>query len=81
MSYVPGDYMPISLLVCLYKLVAEVLAARLGAVVNSISDKNQSTFIKGRHLTDGVVAMNEVVDYAKRKGGLCKEKRETMYDC
>ncbi|MCI34133.1 RNA-directed DNA polymerase (Reverse transcriptase), partial [Trifolium medium] len=32
---------------------------------------NQSTFIKGRNLVDGVLVVNEVVDLAKRTGKEC----------
>jgi hypothetical protein len=43
-----GDFRPISLLGCLYKLVAKVLAARLARVVRDVISKSQSAFINGR---------------------------------
>jgi hypothetical protein len=49
-----------------YKLLAKVLANRLGKVIDSLISKNQSTFIKGRFLADEVVVLNEIADYAKR---------------
>ncbi|XP_024640483.1 uncharacterized protein [Medicago truncatula] len=60
------DYRPISLLGCLYKLVAKVLARRLAKVMNPIISLNQSAFLKGRNLVDGVMAINEIVDFAKK---------------
>ncbi|WJX68716.1 hypothetical protein P8452_53059 [Trifolium repens] len=66
-----GDFRPISLLGCLYKLVAKVLAARLARVVGDVIPKSQSAFIKGRQLVDGVVVVNEVVDFAKKSGKEC----------
>ncbi|MCH80733.1 LINE-1 reverse transcriptase like, partial [Trifolium medium] len=63
-----SDFRPISLLGCLYKLVAKVLAARLGKVMNSLINSTQSAFINGRHLVDGVVVINEVLDVAKKMG-------------
>lgn len=46
--------------------------------------RNQTTFIKGRQLADGVVVVvNEVVDYAKKMGGECtifKVDFEKAYD-
>jgi len=60
------DFRPISLLGCLYKLLAKVLASRLACVINSIISKSQSAFIKGRNLVDGVLVANELVDYAKK---------------
>lgn len=39
----------ISLLGCLYKLLAKVLAKRLAGVMGSIISTNQSAFLKGRY--------------------------------
>jgi hypothetical protein len=66
-----GDFRPISLLGCLYKLIAKVLAGRLAKVMNSLIALNQSAFIKGRNLVDGVVVVNEMVDLARRTGKEC----------
>ncbi|MCI00911.1 LINE-1 reverse transcriptase like, partial [Trifolium medium] len=74
---------PISLLGCLYKLFAKVLASRLGNVLNSVIASNQSAFLKGRNLVDGVMVVNEVVDLAKRTGKDCmifKVDFEKAYD-
>jgi hypothetical protein len=60
------DYRPISLLGSLYKLLAKVFARRLAAVMNSIISPTQSAFLKGRQLVDGVLVVNELVDYAKK---------------
>ncbi|GAU34179.1 hypothetical protein TSUD_162800 [Trifolium subterraneum] len=78
-----GDFRPISLLGCLYKLIAKVLTNRLANVMNSLIAGNQSAFIKGRNLVDGVVVVNEVVDLAKRSGKEClifKVDFEKAYD-
>jgi hypothetical protein len=60
------EYRPISLLESVYKLVVKVLATRLAAVMDSIINPNQSAFHKRRLLVDGVLLVNEVVDFAKR---------------
>jgi len=60
------DYRSISLLGCLYKLLAKVLARRMARVMSSIISSNQSRFLKGRNLVDGVMFINELVDYAKK---------------
>jgi hypothetical protein len=39
--------------------------------MNSIISRNQSAIIKSRSLVDGVVAVNEVVDFAKRTKKEC----------
>jgi hypothetical protein len=67
------DYRPISLLGCLYKLLAKVLARRMAGVMTSIIASNQSGFLKGRNLVDGVMVINELVDYAKKN-------KTTMFD-
>jgi hypothetical protein len=61
-----SEFRPISLLGSLYKIVAKVLATRLGSVMGNLISKNQSAFIKGRLLVDGVLTINEVVDLAKK---------------
>ncbi|MCH83058.1 LINE-1 reverse transcriptase like, partial [Trifolium medium] len=81
--HVISEFRPISLLGSLYKLLAKVLANRLGKVMDSIIAKNQSAFIKGRSLVDGVVVLNEVVDFAKRSNKEClilKVDFEKAYD-
>jgi hypothetical protein len=78
-----GDFRPISLIGCIYKLVAKVLAARLAKVVGELVPNNQTAFIKGRQLVEGVVVVNEVIDYAKRAGKEClilKVDFEKAYD-
>jgi hypothetical protein len=62
-----GDFRPISLLGCLYKMVAKVLATRLANVLGDLIPKTQTAFLKGRQLVEGVVVMNEVIDFAKKK--------------
>jgi hypothetical protein len=45
-----------------YKLIAKVLVVRISKVISSVISTNQSTFIKGRNLVDGVLVVNEVVE-------------------
>ncbi|KAK2454307.1 hypothetical protein QL285_001883 [Trifolium repens] len=78
-----GEFRPISLLGCLYKLIAKVLAARLAKVMDSLVATTQSAFIKGRNLVDGVMVINEVIDLAKKLGRPClifKVDFEKAYD-
>jgi hypothetical protein len=78
-----GDFRPISLLGCLYKIVAKVLTSRLAQVMDQLVAPTQSAFLKGRQLVDGVVVVNEVVDMAKRTGQSCfifKVDFEKAYD-
>ncbi|WJX28141.1 hypothetical protein P8452_16895 [Trifolium repens] len=78
-----GDYRPISLLGCIYKMVAKVLAARLASVMDDLVPKTQSAFLKGRQLVEGVMVVNEVIDYAKKTRKKClifKVDFEKAYD-
>nr|KYP60094.1 Transposon TX1 uncharacterized [Cajanus cajan] len=59
-----GEYMPISLIGVMYKIIAE-LPRRLSSVMHSIIEETQTTFIKGRRLLDGVVLVNETIHEAK----------------
>jgi hypothetical protein len=78
-----NEFRPISLLGCLYKLVAKVLAKRLAKVMDSLVAPTQSAFLKGRFLVDGVMVVNEIVDMAKKTGRSClilKVDFEKAYD-
>jgi hypothetical protein len=71
------------LLGCVYKLIAKVLAARLAKIFSPLVSKSQSAFLKGRQLVEGVVVVNEVIDYAKKSGKECmilKVDFEKAYD-
>lgn len=77
------EFRPISLLGCLYKLLAKVLAGRLSKVMNSIISTSQSAFVKGRNLVDRAMVINEVVDFARRANREClilKVDFEKAYD-
>ncbi|GAU25119.1 hypothetical protein TSUD_274080 [Trifolium subterraneum] len=78
-----GEFRPISLLGCLYKLIAKVLAGRLAKVMDLVVATTQSAFLVGRNLVDGVLVVNEVVDLAKKSGKPClilKVDFEKAYD-
>jgi hypothetical protein len=78
-----GDFRPISLLGCLYKLLAKVLSRRLARVIDPLVASTQSAFLKGRYLVDGVMKVNEVVDKANKSGKKClilKVDFEKAYD-
>lgn len=75
--------MIISLIGCIYKIVAKLLANRLKRVLPNIIDDRQSAFISGRHLLHSVLIANEVVEEAKRGRKSClffKVDFERAYD-
>ncbi|PNX65871.1 cytochrome p450, partial [Trifolium pratense] len=62
---------------------SKVLASRLARVIGTLIPKTQSAFLKGRQLVDGVVAINEAIDFAKKSGKECmilKVDFEKAYD-
>lgn len=78
-----NDYRPISLIGCIYKIVAKLLANRLKKVMPFIIDERQSAFIEGRHLLHSTIIANEVVEEAKRGQKPCivfKVDYEKTYD-
>lgn len=62
-----SDYRPISLIGCMYKILAKVLARRLSKVMGSVISESQCAFVENRLIHDGVVVLNEAMEEAKRK--------------
>lgn len=60
------DFIPISMVGSLYKLVARVLDSRIEKVMDKLISPNQSKFLKGKMLVYNTVVINEVVDLVKR---------------
>ena len=78
-----NDYWPISLIGCMYKIVAKLLTKRLKVVMPFIINEAQSAFIEGRHLLHSALIANEVIDEAKRSNKSClvfKVDYEKTYD-
>ncbi|GKD17256.1 RNA-directed DNA polymerase, eukaryota, partial [Tanacetum coccineum] len=62
-----GDFRPISLIGCQYKIIAKILANRLALVIPSVMGEVQMAFIKGRQIIDGPLMVDEIISWAKRK--------------
>ena len=78
-----NEFRPISLVGCIYKILAKVLANRLRDVIDKVIGPNQFSFIKGRQILDCSLVANEVIDEIekKRTGGLIfKVDFEKAYD-
>ncbi|GJX06281.1 putative RNA-directed DNA polymerase, eukaryota, reverse transcriptase zinc-binding domain protein, partial [Tanacetum coccineum] len=78
-----GDFHPISLIGCYYKIIAKVLVERIKRVVGKVVGDVQNAFIKGRSILDGVLIANEVVGHLRKtqsKGLIFKVDFEKAYD-
>ncbi|GJZ25644.1 putative RNA-directed DNA polymerase [Tanacetum coccineum] len=66
-----GDFRPISLIGCYYKILAKILAERVKKVIGEVVGDVQNAFIKGRSIVDGVLIANETVEYLMKSKGKC----------
>ncbi|GJW46513.1 transposon TX1, partial [Tanacetum coccineum] len=78
-----GDFRPISLIGCYYKIIAKMLAERVKRVVGIVVGEAQNAFIKGKFILDGVLIANETMEFLKenkRKSLIFKVDLEKAYD-
>nr|KYP60963.1 Transposon TX1 uncharacterized [Cajanus cajan] len=62
-----GQFQPISLVGCMYKIIAKILARRLKKVLPDVIDNAQSAFLGGRNLLQSILVASEVIDEAKKE--------------
>jgi len=77
------DFMPISLVGGIYKLISKVLANNFKLVLGKIISSSQNAFVGGRQILDSVLISNECLDSRMRSreaGLLCKLDLEKAYD-
>lgn len=71
----PGDFRPISLINSVQKMFSKLLANRVQPIMELLISKNQTGFVKGRHISEGFLYAQEVITMAtkqKKKMGLFK---------
>ena len=69
------DFIPISLVGGLYKLLAKVLDNRIKKVVGKVVSSPQNAFIKGRQILDATLIANKAIDSllkGNKRGVLCE---------
>jgi hypothetical protein len=77
------DFRPISLIGCMYKMVAKVLTNRLKIVLENLVSETQNAFVGGRQILDSVLVANESLDSRLKSGNpgiICKLDIEKAYD-
>lgn len=77
------NFRPISLVSCVYKLIAKVLDRRMTTVLGKVIGERQHVFLGGRQILDAALIVNKVVDeliFRKREGVLCKLDVKKAYD-
>lgn len=62
-----NEFRPITLITSVYKIISKLLPGRLRNVIGKLVSINQYAFITDKSLLDGVLVVNKVVDYARRK--------------
>ena len=56
------DYRPISIIGCIYKVVAKLLANRLRSIMDGLVGETQTAFVQGQQILDRAFLANETVD-------------------
>jgi len=77
------QFRPICLLNVIYKIITKVLTLRLSKIAGRIISGNQTAFIPGRNILDGVVILQEVLHELRvknQRGVVLKLDFEKAYD-
>lgn len=59
------DFRPISLINCSLKILSKVLTNRLSNVMDKLISPNQTGFMKGRQISEGILITNEIIHSIK----------------
>lgn len=62
-----NDFRMISLVGCMYKMLAMILENRLKSILAKVISKTHTIFMKGKQFFDRILIANEVVDDKKKR--------------
>jgi hypothetical protein len=77
------QFRPICLLYCIYKLITKTLTLRLEKIADKLIHTNQTAFMKGRNIMNGIMVLHEILHETKRRkqiGVILKLDFEKAYD-
>ena len=60
-AYPPNTFRPISLYNVIYKITTRVIANHLKPMLSRLISLEQSGFVEGRHITDGIILVHELI--------------------
>lgn len=66
-SNTPDKYRPIALCNIIYKIVSKVIASRLNPSLPLIISPEQTGYVEGRQITDGIILTREIIHSLKHK--------------
>ena len=68
---VPGDYRPIALCNTIYKILSKALATRLKTLLPKLISEEQTRFMPGKSIIDGISIIQETIHSAKSNKEAC----------
>lgn len=77
------EFSPISMVGYLYKITSKVLVNKIKPIMGDLISENQTWFIRGRQIFDGILTANKIVNWLKKKqkeGALFKVDFSKAYD-
>eukprot|EP00253_Pinus_taeda_P008595 PITA_08595 len=82
-SNTPDKFRPIALCNIIYKIVSKVVALRLKLLLPGIISPEQSGYVEGRQITDGIILTHEIIHslkHSKKPGMLLKIDLSKAFD-
>ena len=79
----PEKFRPISLCNVIYKIISKVIANRFKPIFPSLISSEQSGFVEGRQISDGIILVHEILHSIKSRklpGMLVKQDIVKAYD-